>query len=201
MQCIHTSLFLTCPLHSGHHRALSSPVRNSGFSLVICLCTVPAVYMSLSVSRCVPPLFPTWCLSVCSLHLCLCALQLGPFFWILHVSINAQYFSDLLHSVWQFLNPSTSLQMTLFSSFLWLSNILLYVCATSSLFLCWWTFRLLPCPDYCKLVNVLMPCFSDILWYSIIRIYFFLLIIWSMRQDLVFTINSSSGLNEGNPSR
>ena len=41
--------------------------------------------------------------------------------------------SDLLHSVWQSLDPSTSLQMTQFRSFLWLSNILLYICTTSSL--------------------------------------------------------------------
>ena len=41
--------------------------------------------------------------------------------------------SDLLHSVWQSLGPSTSLQMTQFRSFLWLSNIPLYVCTTSSL--------------------------------------------------------------------
>ena len=41
--------------------------------------------------------------------------------------------SDLLHSVWQSLGPSTSLQMTQFRSFLWLSNIPLYICTTSSL--------------------------------------------------------------------
>ena len=41
--------------------------------------------------------------------------------------------SDLLHSVWQYLGPSTSLQMTQFRSFLWLSNITLYICTTSSL--------------------------------------------------------------------
>ena len=41
--------------------------------------------------------------------------------------------SDLLHSVWQSLDPSTSLQMTQFRSFLWLSNIPLYICTTSSL--------------------------------------------------------------------
>ena len=34
--------------------------------------------------------------------------------------------SDLLHSVWQSLDPSTSKQMTQFHSFLWLSNIPLY---------------------------------------------------------------------------
>ena len=41
--------------------------------------------------------------------------------------------SDLLHSVWQTLGPSTSLQITQFHIFLWLSNIPLYICATSSL--------------------------------------------------------------------
>ena len=35
--------------------------------------------------------------------------------------------SDLLHSVWQSLGPTTSLQMTQFCSFLWLSNIPLYI--------------------------------------------------------------------------
>ena len=41
--------------------------------------------------------------------------------------------SDLLHSVWQSLDPTNSLQMTQFHSFLWLSNIPLYICTTSSL--------------------------------------------------------------------
>ena len=41
--------------------------------------------------------------------------------------------SDLLHSVWQSLDPSTSLQVTQFRSFLWLSNIPLYICTTSSI--------------------------------------------------------------------
>ena len=63
------------------------------------------------------------------------------------------YFSlfDLLPFVWQSLGPSTSLQITQFSFFLWLSNIPLCICATSSLsILCRWTLRLLPCPGYCK---------------------------------------------------
>ena len=41
--------------------------------------------------------------------------------------------SDLLHSVLQSLDPFTSLQMTQYHSFLWLSNLPLYICATSSL--------------------------------------------------------------------
>ena len=41
--------------------------------------------------------------------------------------------SDLLHSVRQSLDPSTSLKITQFRSFLWLSNIPLYICTTTSL--------------------------------------------------------------------
>ena len=41
--------------------------------------------------------------------------------------------SDLLHFVWQTLGSSTSLQMTQFFSFLWLSNIPMYICTTSYL--------------------------------------------------------------------
>ena len=41
--------------------------------------------------------------------------------------------SDLIHSVSQTLSQSTSLQITQFHFFLWLSNIPLYICATSSL--------------------------------------------------------------------
>ena len=44
--------------------------------------------------------------------------------------------SDLLHSIWQSPDPSTSLQMTQFRSFLWLNNIPLYICTTSSLSIC-----------------------------------------------------------------
>ena len=40
--------------------------------------------------------------------------------------------SDLLHSVWQSIDPSTSLQMTQFRSFLWPSTIPLYIYTTSS---------------------------------------------------------------------
>ena len=46
--------------------------------------------------------------------------------------------SDWLHSVWQSLDPSTSLQMTQFCSFLFLSNIPLYICTTTSLSIRQW---------------------------------------------------------------
>ena len=60
--------------------------------------------------------------------------------------------SDLLHSVWPSLGPSTSLQIIQFRSFVWLSNIPLYIYVPHLLypFICWWTLRLLPCPGCCK---------------------------------------------------
>ena len=53
----------------------------------------------------------------------------------IHALINniCFFLSDLLHSVWQSLDPSTSEQMTQFRSFLWLSNIPLYICTTTFL--------------------------------------------------------------------
>jgi len=60
--------------------------------------------------------------------------------------------SDLLHSVWSSLGLSTSLQMTQFHSFLWLSNVPLCVC-TISLFLCWWTYRQYGCSHVLAIVN------------------------------------------------
>ena len=41
--------------------------------------------------------------------------------------------SDLLYFIWQSLDPTTSLQMTQFRSFIWLSNTPLYICTTTSL--------------------------------------------------------------------
>ena len=59
--------------------------------------------------------------------------------------------SDLLHSVWQTLGPSTSLQITQFHSFYgWVIFHCIYVLYLLYPFICRWTFRLLPCPGYCK---------------------------------------------------
>ena len=76
-----------------------------------------------------------------------------PFFYIPHICVNIWYlfFSDLLHSVWQSLGPTTSLQMTQFCSFLWLSNIpFAYIPHLLYPFICWWTLKLLPYLGYCK---------------------------------------------------
>ena len=58
--------------------------------------------------------------------------------------------SDLFHSVWQTLSPSTSLQITHFHFFLWLIFHCIYVPYLLYPFICWWTYRLVPCPGYCK---------------------------------------------------
>ena len=59
------------------------------------------------------------------------------FFFRFHIYVLAYSIcfslSDLLPSVGQTLGPSTSLQITQFCSFLWLSNTPLFICATSSL--------------------------------------------------------------------
>ena len=58
------------------------------------------------------------------------------FFFSFHIYVLAYgicfSLSDLLHSVWQTPGPSTSLQITQFRFFVWLSNIPLYICAISS---------------------------------------------------------------------
>ena len=101
--------------------------------------------MSIPISQFIPPPPHPW-LSPLHVHtfvLYICvsisALQTGssvPFFYIPHICVNIWYLfctSDLLHSVWRSVGPSMPLQMTQFHSFLWLGNIPLYICTTSSL--------------------------------------------------------------------
>ena len=91
--------------------------------------------MSIPISQFIPHPLPPWYPYVCSLHLCLyfCfankIIYIFCFRFLICALINdiCFSFSDLLHSVWQSLGPSTSLQMTQFHSFLWLSNIPLYI--------------------------------------------------------------------------
>ena len=121
------------------------PVLCGCFPLAMCF-TFGSVYMSMPLSHFVPA-YPSPSLypqvhSLLGLHL---YSQLTPrifmtlFFFRFHVYVLVYGIcfplSDLLHSVWQSLGPSTSLQLTQFRSFLWLSNIPLYICATSSLFI------------------------------------------------------------------
>ena len=62
--------------------------------------------------------------------------------------------SDLFHSVWQYLGPFMSLKIALFHSFhSWVIFHCIYVLHLLYLFLCRWTFRLLPCLIYISLYS------------------------------------------------
>ena len=61
------------------------------------------------------------------------ALQTGASFHTYVLKYNTCFsLSDFLHSVWQAVGSSTSLWLTQFHSFLWLSDIPLYTCTTTS---------------------------------------------------------------------
>ena len=117
---------------SSQSTQLSSLCYHS-FPLAICF-THCSVYMyiyqccSLSSSHL---LLSQLCPQVCSLYLCLYFCPANRFlqyhfsrFCIYALMYHAcSSLSDLLHSVWQTLGSSTSLQMTQFYSFLWLNSI------------------------------------------------------------------------------
>ena len=106
------------------------PELYSRFSLVMYFIhSINSVHMSTPISQFITyPQFSPWCPCICSLHLCLyfCFVNKNifiNFFRFLIYALKYVFFplSDLIHSVWQSLGPSTSLQMTQFCSFLWQS--------------------------------------------------------------------------------
>ena len=130
------------------------PVLYSRFSLVTYFIH-SSIYVSAPTSQFIPSFFPPsihmfvlyLCVSISSLQkvylhrfsrfhiyaLCmyamvhtLCTICIGSH---IHALCNGICFSlsDLLHFVWQSLGPSISLEMAPFYSFLWLSNIPLYI--------------------------------------------------------------------------
>ena len=125
------------------------PVLGGCFPLAIYF-TFGNVYMSMPLSHFVPA-YPSPCpcpqVHSLRLHLYSCpaprffrTFLYFYFFFRFHIHVLAYgicfSLSDLLHTVWQTLGPPTSLQITQFRFFLWLSNIPLYLCATSSLSIC-----------------------------------------------------------------
>ena len=93
--------------------------------------TFCSVYMLLPLSLHTSFPLPPQCPQVHSLCLCLYSCPATRFintifFFRLHIYALAYgicfSLSDLLHSVWQTVGPSTSLQITQFCFFLWLSN-------------------------------------------------------------------------------
>ena len=101
--------------------------------------TYGRVYISATFSAC-PTLPSTLCPQGCFLCLCLYSCHASMFiqyhFSRFHICVLIYIcfsLSDLIHCVRRTLGSSTSLQMTHFLSFLWLSNIPLCICTTSSL--------------------------------------------------------------------
>ena len=99
------------------------------------------MYVSATLTLSQLPLSPTPCPQFHSLCLCLYSCPATRFISIIffRVHIYALAYSicfslsDLFHSAWHTVSPPTSPQITQFCFFLWLSNIPLYVCTTSSL--------------------------------------------------------------------
>ena len=117
----------------------------SRFLLIIYFIHI-SVYMSIPISQFIPaprtpPCFPplvSICLFSTSVSLFLPCKPVPLYHFSrfhIYVLIYDICFSlsDLLHSVLQSLGPSTSLQMTQFQTFLWLTNSQLYICTTPSL--------------------------------------------------------------------
>ena len=150
--------------------SLSHPSRSPQSTKLISLCygccfplancfIFSSVYLSMLLSLCpIFPLPPHVLKSILYVYIFIPALQRGssvPFFFFrFHIYALAYgicfSLSDLLHSVWQTLGPSTSLQITQFRFFLWLIFHCIYVPRLLYPFICRWTFRLVPCPGYCK---------------------------------------------------
>ena len=137
------------------------PVLCGCFPLAIYY-TFGSVYMSMPLSHFVPA-YPSHspCPQVHSLRLRLYScpaprfFRTTFFFFRFHIYVLAYGIcfplSDLLHSVWQTLGPSTSLQITQFWFFYgWVIFHCIYVPHLLYPFICQWTLRLLPCPGYCK---------------------------------------------------
>ena len=122
------------PLVSGfppHLGPTESWVESPGWSSLLIYFMQSLVYICLSQSPSSSyPLPPPWCLYVCFLRLWLyfCFLYKIIYTNFSRFHIYALTYdicfslSDLLHSVWQSLHPSMSVQMTQFCSLLWLNN-------------------------------------------------------------------------------
>ena len=149
---MHTYIPISSPSWTSLPSSLSHPSRSSQSTKLISLCYAAAshqptilhsvVYICWCHSHLAPASPSPLCPQVHSLclHLYSCpATRFISVIFFLRFHIYALAYgicfslSDLLHSAWQTLGPSTSLQITQFCFFLWLSNIPLYICATSTL--------------------------------------------------------------------
>ena len=135
------------PTHLGHHRAQSWAPCDSQQVLLTIYFAHGSVSMSVPIFQFTQPSSPhpvSPCLFSTSENRFVCIILLDSTY------VRWYIFSFWLHSVWQTLGPSISLQMTHFHSFSWPSNIPLCICHLLYPFICRWTSRLLPRPNYCK---------------------------------------------------
>ena len=138
--CVSLPPSLSHPSRWTQHQA-DLPVLCSCFPLAIYF-TFGSVYMSMPLSHFIPaypspspcPQVPSLCLR---LYSCPAPRFFRTIFFRFHIYVLTYgicfSLSDLLHSVLQTLGPSTSLQITHFRFFSWLSNVPLFISATSSL--------------------------------------------------------------------
>ena len=128
----------------GHHRAQSwAPCAAEQLPTSL-LFTHRGTHVSTTPSICQTSPSPR----PCGHSVCLCPYPCPSNMFICTIFLDSThylFFSLWLTSlcVWQSPGPSTSLQMTQFHSFLWLSTIPSYICITSFFpFICHWTSRL-----------------------------------------------------------
>ena len=121
-------------------------------------CWLSALHTVVDICQCssLSSSYPRLCVHTWSLHLCLysctinrsiCTLFLDPYICINILCLFSFWLTSLCMTDCKSIHIAVNTQ---FHSFLWLSNVPLYLRITSSLLICWWTFRLLPCPGYCK---------------------------------------------------
>ena len=141
-----STFFFNCKIHTKCVILTEFPVLYSRFSLVIY-----SVYMLIPVSQFIPPLIPTLvsiCLSSTSVYFCFANKDIYTIF--LNSIYIIWYLFFWLTSLCMVGSRAIHVSANDTISFLYTANIPVYICTTSffNLFLCWWAFRLLPCPGY-----------------------------------------------------
>ena len=128
------SYMYTNPIFSGflspldHHRALSRDSCAIQYTILIYfIYCINNIYMSIPISQFIPPPPSPLGIHMFLFYFCTVNKIVYTNFFRFHIYVLIYgicfCLSGLLHSVWESLDASTSLQMTQFHSFLWLSSI------------------------------------------------------------------------------
>ena len=130
-------LFSGFPYHLGHHRALSTSLGSIVSSSILSIVSIVYICQFQSPHSSRTPFFP-WYTHICSLHLYLyfsfankfiCIIFLDSTFKWCYMILIFLFLTSLYIRVSRFTHVSAKAQ---FCSLLWMSNILLYTCTTSS---------------------------------------------------------------------